>query len=335
MSATRAGFGITTFMKGGNGAPAQIPPQQVAQVPTAPQAPVVPQAVAATVPAIDFKTDHIRGNRKATIAVIEYSDYECPFCKRVEPTMQQISKDYGDKVMLVYRHFPLSFHANAQKEAEASDCASDQGKFWEYHDAILERTTSNGTGFPLDAFVPLAKELGLNESKFKNCLESGKYAKHVTDEENAGQAAGVNGTPGSFVLNLKTQKQQFINGAQPFANFKAAIDAMLVDIAAAAVPAAVPADTGDRTIKMTAELWKFTPDIIKAKQGEQVTLEITGVSGTHGFSVPTLGINETVIQGKTITVNLPTDKTGTFDFACSIQCGSGHSGMKGQIVIES
>lgn len=332
------GFGVATVMKGGVGASAQIPVQQIAKAPTAQaqpnpqaQAPVIPQAVAATVPSIDFKKDHIRGNIKATVAVIEYSDFECPFCKRVEPTMQQISKDYGDKVMLVYRHFPLSFHANAKKEAEASDCANDQGKFWEYHDAIFERTTGNGTGFPLDNLVPLAKELGLNESKFKDCLDTGKYAKHVTDEESSGQTAGVNGTPGNFVLNLKTQKQQFISGAQPFSNFKAAIDAMLVDTAAAAVPA----DAGARTIKMTAELWKFTPNVIKAKQGEKVTLEITGVSGTHGLSVPELGINETVFQGKTISVNVPTDKTGTFDFRCSIQCGSGHNDMTGQIIIES
>ena len=219
------GFGTATFMNVSNTGGKQ---QAVAQARSVPSQPT-PQAQApAAIPqAIDFKTDHIRGNLKANVAVIEYSDYECPFCKRFEPTMQQISKDYGDTVMLVYRHFPLSFHANAQKEAEASDCANDQGKFWEYHDKILERTTSNGTGFPLENLVPLAKELGLDDAKFKSCLDTGEYAKHVQDEETAGQTAGVSGTPGTFVLNLKTQKQQFISGAQPFANFKAAIDPAL------------------------------------------------------------------------------------------------------------
>ena len=96
-----------------------------------------------------------------------------------------------------------------------------------------------------------------------------------------------------------------------------------------------PALAKARTIKMTAALWKFTPNVVRIKQGEKVTLEITGVSGTHGLSVPGLGINETIIQGNTVSVTLPTDKTGTFNFRCSIQCGSGHADMKGQIVIET
>ena len=103
---------------------------------------------------------------------------------------------------------------------------------------------------------------------------------------------------------------------------------------AAPVPKA-PVVAKARTIKMTAELWKFTPNVIRVKQGENVTLAIAGVSGTHGISVPELGINATIIQGNTVSVNIPTGKTGIFDFSCSIQCGSGHSDMKGQIVIEA
>ena len=89
-----------------------------------------------------------------------------------------------------------------------------------------------------------------------------------------------------------------------------------------------------RIIPVTAELWKWTPNVIQAKQGEVVTLQVTGVSGTHGFSVPALGINETIFTGKTVNIPLPTGTAGTFDFACSIQCGPGHNDMKGQIVIE-
>lgn len=88
-----------------------------------------------------------------------------------------------------------------------------------------------------------------------------------------------------------------------------------------------------RVIPVTAELWKFTPNIIQAQQGEEAVLQITGISGTHGFSVPDLGINATVIQGQTVTVPLPTDKPGTFDFRCSVPCGIGHQDMKGQIVV--
>lgn len=88
-----------------------------------------------------------------------------------------------------------------------------------------------------------------------------------------------------------------------------------------------------RAIPVTAELWKFTPNVIQAKQGEEIILQITGISGTHGFSVPELGINATIIQGQTVSVALPTDKPGTFDFRCSVPCGIGHQDMKGQIVI--
>lgn len=88
-----------------------------------------------------------------------------------------------------------------------------------------------------------------------------------------------------------------------------------------------------RVIPVTAELWKWTPNVIEAKKGEVVTLQVTGVSGTHGMAIPELGINETIIQGKTVTIPLPTDKTGTFSFRCSIQCGPGHPDMTGQVVI--
>jgi len=330
------GFGVGKWRNPGSSAGAGTPPAQVAQVPnpTPPQAPPEPTS-ADNLPAIDPQKDHIRGDiTKATVAVVEYSDFECPFCQRHHPTMKQIMDTYKDEVVWVYRHFPLSFHANAQKEAEATECANELGgndAFWKYTDAIFERTTAGGTGFPLENLSSLAKELGLNEEKFKSCLDSGKFAQHVKDDMSGGSAAGVNGTPGNIVVNLKTDENRIISGAVPFASFKAAIDVLLgSDAAAAQAPSA-----GTRTIKMTAELWKFTPNVVRVRQGEKVVLEITAVSGTHGLSVPGLGINETIIQGNTASVTIPTDKTGTFDFRCSVQCGSGHNDMTGQIVIES
>src|SRR3990167_5036551 len=138
--------------------------------------------------------DWYKGNKNAKVVMVEYSDLECPFCKSFHPTMQQVMKDYGDKVKWVYRHYPLSFHANAQKEAEASECAGKLGgndAFWKYTDAIFERTTSNGTGFALDQLVPLAKEIGLNESAFKICLDSGEFAQKVKDQMARGSEEGV------------------------------------------------------------------------------------------------------------------------------------------------
>ncbi len=196
-------------------------PAAVAQPPT--------QAVTGTVPKITDR-DHIRGNKNAQLAIIEYSDLECPFCKQFHPTMKQVLDAYGGKVMWVFRHFPLSFHVNAQKEAEASECAWDQGgndAFWKYVDTIYERTTSNGTGYSLDNLVPLAGELGLSKETFKTCLDSGKFTKYVQDEETGGTAAGVNGTPGNIVLDTKSGKSQTLPGAVPFAQVKQVIDGML------------------------------------------------------------------------------------------------------------
>jgi protein-disulfide isomerase len=174
--------------------------------------------------------DHVRGDRNAPIALVEYSDLECPYCKSFHPTAKRIVDEYKGQVMWVYRHFPLSFHVNAQKEAEAAECAAELGgndAFWKYVDTIFERTTSNGTGFLVDALVPLAKEIGLPEARFKECLDSGKYTKKITDEMEAGAKAGVTGTPGNILLNVKTGDNKLFPGALPFESFKTAIDEMM------------------------------------------------------------------------------------------------------------
>lgn len=172
--------------------------------------------------------DHIKGNRDAKVKIIEYSDFECPFCKSFHPTMQQILKDYGDNVAWVLRHYPLSFHANAQKEAEAAECVGELGgdeNFWAFTDKIFERTTSNGTGFALTKLGPLALEVGVDQVQFQQCLDSGKYAQFVKDSISEGQSAGVSGTPTSFVVFDGTNK--LIAGALPIEQVKQAIDAAL------------------------------------------------------------------------------------------------------------
>lgn len=198
------------------------------QAAVAPQQPPEPQTNLDAMPKVTDK-DHIRGNKDADIMLVNYSDFECPFCKRFHPTMQQIMKEYGNKVAWVYRHFPLSFHVNAQKEAEATECAAELGGndiFWKYTDSIYEQTTSNGTGFALDKLAPLAKTLGINEAKFKQCLDSGKYAKHVQEDMAGGSAAGVSGTPGTIII-AKNGKKDLIGGALPFEQAKQQIDAII------------------------------------------------------------------------------------------------------------
>ncbi len=175
--------------------------------------------------------DHVRGNPQATISLIEYSDFECPFCKRFHPTAKKIVAAYGGKVNWVYRHFPLIFHnPGAQKQAEASECAAELGgnqAFWRYADLIFERTSSGGKGFPLENLTPLAKEIGLDEKKFQECFDSGRYTARVKEDFNEGVQIGVTGTPGNVLLNNETGAVRLAVGARPFAEMKAEIDQLL------------------------------------------------------------------------------------------------------------
>ncbi len=176
-------------------------------------------AAAPTAP-VDIKLtadDHVKGNANAKVTLVEYSDFQCPFCATVRPTLDQVMKDYGDKVKLVYRNYPLtSLHPMAQKAAEASECASEQGKFWEMHDKLFDQNTA-GT-MSVDNFKKAAGELKLNQSQFDTCLDTGKYASKVTASETEGTSFGVQGTPATFVNGV------LISGAVPYAQFKTAID---------------------------------------------------------------------------------------------------------------
>jgi len=173
--------------------------------------------------------ERIRGNKNAKVTLVEYSDFECPFCKSFHPTTKELLKTYGDKIRLVFRDYPLPFHQNAQKEAEAGRCIAELGgneAFWNYADKIFERTTSNGTGFALTDLGPLAAEVGVNQQSFQQCLDSEKYAKAVKDEVTEGATAGVNGTPTSFIIDSKGKVQMLV-GAQPVDAFKTVIDQIL------------------------------------------------------------------------------------------------------------
>lgn len=223
-------YGIKQSLADGSGNSNKI--VQAQPTPSAPSGAPSPSAArppAGDVPAPDDE-DHYKGSKDARITLIEYSDYECPFCERFHPTAQQAVDDYNGQVNWVYRHFPLSFHANAQKEAEGAECADEQGgdkAFWAFTDKIFERTTSNGTGFALTALAPLAEEIGLNKAKFQECLDSGKFAQHVQADMVEGGDAGVTGTPGTFVYDNETGNSELIPGALPFAQIKPVIDQMI------------------------------------------------------------------------------------------------------------
>lgn len=172
--------------------------------------------------------DHIRGNRNAKVTVVEFSDTECPFCKRFHPTMNQVIDTYGDKVAWVYKHFPLdSIHSKARKEAEASECAAElagNDGFWKYLDRLFEITPSND-GLDLALLPKIAEDIGINRNKFEDCLNSGRKADIVAKHLAEAQAAGGNGTPYSIIV--AGDEKIPVSGALPFAQLKAMIDPLV------------------------------------------------------------------------------------------------------------
>lgn len=169
--------------------------------------------------------DHVLGNPNADVLIIEYSDTECPFCKRFHETMLQVMDQYGKsgQVAWVYRHFPLDqLHPKARKEAEALECAGELGgnaAFWKYTDKLYEITPANN-GLDLAELPKIATMVGLDATAFATCLSSGKYAERVNEDFKDGANIGVRGTPYSIVWNRKTGKQLPLNGAYPFENVK-------------------------------------------------------------------------------------------------------------------
>jgi len=229
-----AGFGVVSFVvavvlalmlmnnsnntSGNRVALAQNNPTQ-APTPNTPSAPTIPAPDPSSIQTFNItKDDHVRGAFNAPITLVEFSDFECPFCGRIYPTFKSILSKYDGKVRLVYKYFPLSFHPNAQKAAEAAECANEQGKFWEYHDKLFD---NQAVGFSLDNFKSWAKDLGLDSSKFNNCLDSGKYADKVQADEKEGAAKGVRGTPATFING------QLVSGALPLDSFTQIIDGLI------------------------------------------------------------------------------------------------------------
>ncbi len=158
-----------------------------------------------------------RGPADAKVTIVEFSDFECPFCGRGEEAVTQVMEKYAGKVRVVFRHFPLSFHANAPKAAEASMCADDQGKFWEMHKVLF----ANRTALTVEDLKKHAASIGLDQGKFDSCLDTGAKKSLVDADTKAGSEVGVSGTP-AFFINGK-----LLSGAQPFSEFEKIIDAEL------------------------------------------------------------------------------------------------------------
>jgi protein-disulfide isomerase len=155
-----------------------------------------------------------KGPASAPVQIIEFSDFECPFCFRANPTIAQVLSTYGDRVRLVYRHLPLPNHPNARPAAEAAACANEQGRFWEYHDQLF----ANQSKLSAADLKQHAAELKLDTAKFNACVDSRKFQKDVDADLDAAQLLGVSGTP-HFFINGRA-----LSGAQPLESFKQIID---------------------------------------------------------------------------------------------------------------
>ncbi len=173
------------------------------------------------------ENDHARGNLNAAVKIVEYSDTECPFCKRFHISMLEVMDQYKDEeVAWVYRHFPLDqLHPTARKEAEATECAAELGGndiFWAYLDRLMEVTPGNNR-FDLAELPKIAIHVGLDADAFNKCLSSGKYAKKIEEHVQNAVATGGRGTPWSVVVG-KDGKKYPLSGAQPISAIKELID---------------------------------------------------------------------------------------------------------------
>ena len=189
---------------------------KVAQASPAPNQPQQPEqkVLGAQEAATLASVGPVKGPASAKVTIIEFSDFQCPFCSQVQDTLKQVFTTYPTQVKVVFRNFPLPMHENAEAAAEAALCANEQGKFWEYHDKLF----SNQDKLSVTDLKQYAVSLGLDTGKFNSCLDSKKYQEAVQKDTSAGQAVGVSGTP-SFFINGK-----LIPGALPFDSFKQIID---------------------------------------------------------------------------------------------------------------
>ncbi|HIG55619.1 MAG TPA: DsbA family protein [Candidatus Latescibacteria bacterium] len=160
------------------------------------------------------------GDASAPITLIEFSDYECHYCKTAEPVIREVLETYGDKVHFVYRDYPLDFHANARPASQAAHCAEQQGQFWAYHEKLMASEDLHQ-----EQYQAIADEVGLDRAKFDACLTSEDFSEAIDRDIADGEAVGVSGTPAFFING------RMLSGSQPFARFKELIDEELERIA--------------------------------------------------------------------------------------------------------
>ena len=201
-----ANNGILEAAQGQSGAQAAQPAAQAQQ----------PAAPVAVLDFVNIDDDPFLGSANAPVVIVEFSDFQCPFCSRFHTdTFQPLLDQYGNDIQFVYRDFPIaSIHPQAQEAAEASECADEQGAYWEYHDKLF----TNQTALASSDLLTYASELELDVDAFTECLETGRFRDEVLDDMNEGRSYGVTGTPTFFINGVR------LVGAQPLEAFQSIID---------------------------------------------------------------------------------------------------------------
>jgi protein-disulfide isomerase len=167
---------------------------------------------------VAYDAARVEGNPKAPVTIVEFADFECPFCKKSEATLKALLAKYEGQVKLAFLDFPLTeIHGRAEKAAEAARCAGEQGKFWEYHDNLFSEQSKLDEA----SLIGRALNLRLDENAFRSCLASGKFKQDIQANREEGTKAGVTGTPAYFINGV------FLNGAQPQAEFEKIINVKL------------------------------------------------------------------------------------------------------------
>ena len=185
-------------------------------------------ARAATMRPVSRDRDHIRGDPAAPVTIVEYSDFECPFCKRFHPTLKRAVDESKGQVRWVYRHLPLDdLHpVKARKEAVAAECAAELGghdAFWRYADRLFELTFSNNRTDVETVLPRIAGEMGLDKARFASCIADGRHDRHISDDVQEGFATGGRGTPWTLIVSRSGRIYQ-LSGAQPYAAVKQLIE---------------------------------------------------------------------------------------------------------------
>ena len=170
---------------------------------------------------VDISKAYARGSQKAPVVLVEFADYECPYCQKVNPQIQQLKKEYGDNLTVIYKDFPLPMHHSSEKAAEASRCAGDQGKFWEYHDVLFYSRMVD-----VDALKEHARVLKLDGDRFDTCLDSGQEAAAVKKDLDEAKGLGLTGTPSFFVNG------HFFSGVIDYAALKDIVNQQMNAVAA-------------------------------------------------------------------------------------------------------